>query len=248
VAVRVRPCHVRDAKGRELEGRMTALVNSSGPFNAVFGPSSSQHAVYSVCGSQLLHGVLDEGLSGCMFAFGSTGSGKTHSMIGASGGQSRDVLDGVIPQLTDDLFIRVNRLEADAAAQSLRFVVMASFVEVLEDRAFDLLGNPGSGAATARKPSLDIRSLGGRIVAYGAAEVPVSSTSALLRLVAQGAQARATRATGVHDHSSRSHAILTLAIERRWKRATDGATLSRVAQLQLVDLAGVSALCVKNRS
>ena len=248
VAIRVRPCHVRDAKGRELEERMAALVNNSGPFNAVFGPASSQHAVYSVCGSQLLHGALDQGLSGCMFAFGSTGSGKTYSMIGASGGQSRDVLDGVIPQLTDDLFIRAARLEADAAAQSLRFVVTASFVEVLEDRAFDLLSSPGGGAVSARKPSLDIRSLGGRVVASGATEVPVSSTGALLLLVAQGAQARATRATGVHDHSSRSHAILTLAIERRWKRAADGATLSRVAQLQLVDLAGGLALCMKNRT
>lgn len=50
-----------------------AAVKEKGPFNAVFGTDSSQHSVYAVCGSPLLDGLFDEGLSGCLFAFGATG-------------------------------------------------------------------------------------------------------------------------------------------------------------------------------
>eukprot|EP00971_Amphidinium_carterae_P143816 2849890-Amphidinium_carterae.1 len=59
-------------------------------------------------------------------------------------------------------------------------------------------------------------------------------------VVAKGAQARSTAATGVHAHSSRSHALLMLEIEHRWKsRPDDEAVKSQVARLTLVDLAGV---------
>lgn len=247
VAVRVRPSPVPTLGGRSLEGRTLSVIEESGPFNAVFGPASSQHAVYAVCGAPLLDGVFEEGLSGCLFAFGATGSGKTHSMLGASGGQARAALDGIIPQLSDDLFRRATRLEADAAASGLCFTVTATFVEVLEDRTYDLLSQPqrgpGKGGLSARRAALETRAtVGGRIVAHGASEIAVTSTRALLELVGRGARARATRATGVHDHSSRSHALLTLAVDRRWTRPSDGATLSRVAQVQLVDLAGAESM------
>ena len=63
-----------------------------------------------------------------------------------------------------------------------------------------------------------------------------------------GAAARATAATGVHAHSSRSHALLTLSVEHRWRvggagggGGDDGGAAkyeARCARLSLVDLAG----------
>jgi hypothetical protein len=45
--------------------------------------------------------MLHEGLNGCLFAFGQSGSGKTFSMLGGSGGGMKRQLDGVIPRIAD---------------------------------------------------------------------------------------------------------------------------------------------------
>ena len=56
----------------------------------------------------------------------------------------------------------------------------------------------------------------------------VYTTRELLALIARGAKHRATAATGMNDHSSRSHALLTLTLEHRWVGAT-AATSSRAS-------------------
>ena len=66
------------------------------------------------------------------------------------------------------------------------------------------------------------------------------SGHALLELVARGASARATARTGVHDHSSRSHAVLVLAVEERW--AVESGFKARRSYLTLVDLAGAEGM------
>jgi hypothetical protein len=62
----------------------------------------------------------------------------------------------------------------------------------------------------------------------GASCLPIRSTHEILELVARGTAARTTAATGVHEHSSRSHALLTLTLEHRWRdhvRVTPGKSL-----------------------
>ena len=48
-------------------------------------------------------------------------------------------------------------------------------------------------------------------------EEKIKSCEQLLDVVAAGARARATAATGVHAHSSRSHALLVISLEHRWR-------------------------------
>ena len=85
----------------------------------------------------------------------------------------------------------------------------------------------------------------GRVYADGAKEERIKSCEQLLDVVAAGARARATAATGVHAHSSRSHALLVVSVEHRWREVgeTDPSKFkSQVARLTLVDLAGAESM------
>ena len=52
----------------------------------------------------------------------------------------------------------------------------------------------------------------GRAVASGATEQRVDSVDTLLACVAAGSSRRVTKKTGMNEHSSRSHALLTLTL------------------------------------
>lgn len=72
-----------------------------------------------------------------------------------------------------------------------------------------------------------------------------------MSLVKQGSLARSTARTDMNLHSSRSHAILTLEVEKRWTTVNkEGDDIEshklmkkRISRLALVGLAGSEAMC-----
>jgi len=84
---------------------------------------------------------------------------------------------------------------------------------------------PGSGGAvaTGSMRALPLREDSERgIYVEGAAQVPVRSSSECLALLRRGEGRRAVAATALNAHSSRSHAVLALDIERRQVKSTGG--------------------------
>jgi len=256
VAVRVRPSlaeHLGSDEARKAcEIETELLARRAANFDAVLNTHTTQNAVYETCGAPLLNGVLEHGLHGCLFAFGQSGSGKTYSMLGSSGGRAFGRLDGVIPQIADALFRGIARLEADAA---LKFTVHATFVEIFAEQVYDLFAEAGGddsdgvradqradqrpGREREGMTPLCVRDDGkGGVHVVGARPIRVFTTDGLTALIARGSALRVTRATGIHDDSSRSHALLTLAVERRWQPEGQSEWLARCSQLLLVDLAG----------
>jgi kinesin family protein 3/17 len=72
----------------------------------VYGEDSKQNEVYDECAFGLVESVL-EGYNGTMFAYGQTGCGKTHTMMGPS--SSLDVHGdenerGIIPKAIRHIF------------------------------------------------------------------------------------------------------------------------------------------------
>ena len=76
---------------------------------------STQREVYSFCALPLVDAVIN-GTNTCIFAFGCTGAGKTHSMLGPEGGRKQAKQDGILPRAAAELFRRIARLEAEAKA------------------------------------------------------------------------------------------------------------------------------------
>eukprot|EP00928_Gymnodinium_smaydae_P029107 TRINITY_DN22014_c0_g1_i1.p1 TRINITY_DN22014_c0_g1~~TRINITY_DN22014_c0_g1_i1.p1 ORF type:complete len:1108 (+),score=144.32 TRINITY_DN22014_c0_g1_i1:47-3370(+) len=260
VAVRIRPSQPHDGQSDgeaavvPCSERSLRVACDGAPrtleFDNVFGPETSQREVFTRCCLPLLEAVL-EGTNACIFAFGQTGAGKTHSMIGPEGGRRRASQDGVLPQAASELFRRIARVESEAhqaigAAGFSAYEVRVSFLEVYREYAFDLLAGSvsanrdPSGACAIREQPDPLR-----VYADGAVEEKVTSAAQLLSLVAKGAANRATAATGVHAHSSRSHALLIIALEHRWRDLDDPdarKVKSQTSRLTLVDLAGAETM------
>ena len=131
-----------------------------------------------------------------------------------------------------------------------QFELRASYVEVWKERVYDLLATEGRKALPLRD---DSESGSTHSFAVGAVSEHVQSTRALLKLIECGSSRRATASTGQNEHSSRSHAVLILSLEHRWRSSVDGTQgkgsqgvgggkgphfQSRISRMTLVDLAG----------
>ena len=115
----------------------------------------------------------------------------------------------MLPLAAADLFRRIARHEGEAAGASA-YRVSASFVEVYQERVYDLL-NGKRGEPLSLRGRDD-----GSVYAVGASELSITAVAQLLRLVREGTAARCTEGNSVHEHSSRSHALLQLVVEQRW--------------------------------
>jgi hypothetical protein len=151
VVARVRPADARARVCVSCEERIGPWVSVNGGPNlefttAVLGPASSQRDVYVECAEPLMEAALG-GQDSCLFAYGQTGAGKTHSMLGAEGGHCASKLDGVIPQLCSELF---RSFSAQTKKGELEFQVSSRgsglFYSCNPKQAVTGLGQPGGRA------------------------------------------------------------------------------------------------------
>ncbi|KAL8187586.1 UNVERIFIED_CONTAM: hypothetical protein K2H54_051488, partial [Gekko kuhli] len=75
---------------------------------------ASQKQVYRDIGEEMLQHAF-EGYNVCIFAYGQTGAGKSYTMMGR---QEKDQ-QGIIPQLCEDLFSRINDTTNDNMSYSV---------------------------------------------------------------------------------------------------------------------------------
>lgn len=200
-------------------------------FFAVLGEESTQNEAFQCCGAPLIDAML-EGQHACLFAYGQTGSGKTFSLLGAEGGKNPHKLNGVVPLVVAELFRRFASLEV----QGVKCKLSASFIEVSNERVRDLADDLG---LDGQPPILGMRQtpsgpvfINKRTKKVGARSVKIESSRALLEMVESALKKRVTDANQYHEHSSRSHALLTLALEKRT------GTTSQLTTIIMVDLAG----------
>eukprot|EP00698_Gefionella_okellyi_P024075 TRINITY_DN8402_c0_g1_i5.p1 TRINITY_DN8402_c0_g1~~TRINITY_DN8402_c0_g1_i5.p1 ORF type:complete len:1259 (+),score=408.35 TRINITY_DN8402_c0_g1_i5:51-3827(+) len=224
VAVRVRPLgDVEAARGTCLtlvENSIVLPGEKTYAFDNVFPPDIVTAEVYNTIGRDLVLSAL-EGVNGCMFAYGQTSSGKTHTMTG-----KRDS-PGIIPLSIQDLF---QEMEQDT---SRRYSVKLAYMELYNEEARDLL-------ASDENAKLRVRDSAAGVFVEGLVEHEVRSPAQVMQLIDMGFQKRHTESTAMNKDSSRSHAILRIAIESRDAADADakGPVAKRVSQLNLVDLAG----------
>ncbi|KAL4436364.1 hypothetical protein ABPG77_009926 [Micractinium sp. CCAP 211/92] len=185
-------------------------------FDAVFGGEATQEEVFDEVWP-LIRSCAD-GYNVCLLAYGQTGSGKTHTMMGP--GDNPGLSVRALKALFD-----ITAAEAQDGAQR---AISVSMLEVYNEALRDLL------QSEAAKP-LDVSAMGAGQLVAGQERVPgltwrpVACVDDVLAVLSEGSKNRATAATSLNAHSSRSHALLSV-------RLTDAAGQSSV--LHLVDLAG----------
>jgi hypothetical protein len=167
---------------------------------------------------------LFKGYDVTLFAYGVTGTGKTHTMRGGKSLADR----GVIPRLLSSIYRKARKIEKDTAGETQVEVAM-SYYEIYNDRVYDLFEPPEK-----RTPAgLPIRDVGnGRTQVFGLTERPCTTLKEFEQLYDQANVNRSTSATKLNAHSSRSHAILCVKVTQITGNET------RVSTASAIDLAG----------
>ena len=134
-------------------------------------------------------------------------------------------MTSIYEQVAEDLFRKIDELQAQTGR---RRIVSLAFVELAGDRCSDMLN--------AGRPAQLLTGRDGGVQPYPVVEAShLSCAGQLLALIRHACALRATEATGVHDHSSRSHAVCRIYVADHGGGGGGG---GGEGLLQLVDLAG----------
>ncbi|KAJ1550681.1 Kinesin-like protein kif22, partial [Cladochytrium tenue] len=182
------------------------------PFDAVLGERSSQADVFEAVGAGLLARAM-QGRNATVFAYGQTGAGKTHTIVG----KGRDD-PGLLPRVVRAL------LDGVATADDTgRGSVAAAWLECYQDKLYDLRN---------RKSALELYGDRNCTKVQGLSFLDIKDFDHFQREHDAAWKARATAATRLNVNSSRSHFVLQLnAIFTR-----DGKVYT--PKLNICDLAG----------
>lgn len=195
-------------------------------FDLVFDWTSNQKEIYDDTSAPIVANVL-EGYNGTIFAYGQTGTGKTHTMAGLDNDPKER---GVMPRSFEDVF---KSIEHDSI--KTQFLVRASYLEIYNEEIRDLLSkNPKNKLELHEKPDTGVYT---KDLSYFA----VKNVQEIQDVMNIGQKNRSTRETNMNLHSSRSHSLFTITVERS-EIGADGKAHIRVGKLNMVDLAGSERL------
>ncbi|XP_048374656.1 kinesin-like protein KIF1B isoform X4 [Sphaerodactylus townsendi] len=244
VAVRVRPFNSREI-GKEskciiqMQGNSTSILNPKNPKEAAKSFSfdysywshtspddpcfASQNRVYNDIGQEMLLHAF-EGYNVCIFAYGQTGAGKSYTMMG----KQEENQAGIIPQLCEELFEKIN----DNSNEEMSYSVEVSYMEIYCERVRDLLNPKNKGNLRVREHPL----LGPYV--EDLSKLAVTSYTDIADLMDAGNKARTVAATNMNETSSRSHAVFTIVFTQKKHDPETDLSTEKVSKISLVDLAG----------
>ncbi|KAM4651084.1 kinesin-like protein KIF1B isoform 2-T2 [Discoglossus pictus] len=165
-----------------------------------------------------------EGYNVCIFAYGQTGAGKSYTMMG----KQEETQAGIIPQLCEDLFEKIN----DNNNDDVSFSVEVSYMEIYCERVRDLLNPKNKGNLRVREHPL----LGPYV--EDLSKLAVTSYTDIADLMDAGNKARTVAATNMNETSSRSHAVFTIVFTQKKLDIETNLSTEKVSKISLVDLAG----------
>ncbi len=259
VAVRVRPLIKTERQDgcepivsvdvrsqRILAGMQSRNSDRTFQFDHVFGARSSQNEIYETC-VRPLEDRFFRGFNTTLFAYGQTGSGKTYTMgTGYDEAPStRDAQVGIVRRVVCSIFDKIKKEREQGAAQHL---VQVSFVEIHNEELRDLLGKSCSDVSeeqcVKKQKKISIREdTSGNVFVAGLQEKTVSEPEELMDILQQGSLLRATGSTRMNAGSSRSHAIITITLQRQPLENDEniesvGESIFTTSKFHLIDLAG----------
>ncbi|CAK6969683.1 kinesin-like protein KIF19 [Scomber scombrus] len=187
-------------------------------FDVAFDFSASQDEVYRATTKGLIEGLIS-GYNATVFAYGPTGCGKTYTMLGT------DKEPGIYVRTLNDLFRAIEETSDD-----MLYSVSMSYLEIYNEMIRDLL-NPSSGFLDLREDSKGV------IQVAGITEVSTINAQEIMELLMKGNKQRTQEPTAANKTSSRSHAVLQVAVKQQG-RSRDVLQEVRFARLFMIDLAG----------
>jgi len=195
-------------------------------YDRVFSPCSTQDAIFQEV-SEFVQSALD-GYNVCLFSYGETGSGKTHTMQGSEVGEMR----GIIPRAIEQVGHYKDTLERGG----WRYTMKVSFLEIYNEVIRDLLREENS---EEQRHEIRLNSDNHRYITNLTLKpLELSNLEDVRDTLSLAAKNRSVASTDMNSVSSRSHSVFTLhltAMHSEQKKSIRGT-------LNLVDLAGSERL------
>ncbi|XP_037724726.1 kinesin-like protein Nod [Drosophila subpulchrella] len=194
------------------DGKSLVVEQNEFHFDHAFPSTVAQDEMYMALILPLVEKTF-QGFQCTALAYGQTGTGKSYSMGMAPPDKVlKPEHFGVLPRCLADILERVTAKQENEREP---IQVFASFIEIYNEKAYDLLGSsPHTPMVTARCQRCTC--------------LPLSSQEDLQDLLQQGTVNRRVRSTNMNSSSSRSHAIVTIHVKSK----------SLHSRLNIVDLAG----------
>ncbi|XP_057334110.1 kinesin-like protein KIF18A [Microplitis mediator] len=199
-------------KGRDLLKKQNKELQFM--FDHVFDITATNEQVFEGTTKELISDLL-EGYNCSVFAYGATGAGKTHTMLG------KDHDPGITYRTMAELF---NQIETQSEHRDFNLGV--TYLEIYNENVQDLLHRVGPLALRE-----DSRA---GVVVSGLKIKTIKNAEELLSLLAQGNRNRTQHPTDANAESSRSHAVFQVYVNITNK--LDGQV--KQVKLSMIDLAG----------
>ncbi|RNA28201.1 kinesin KIF12 [Brachionus plicatilis] len=244
VVVRIRPTSDQEQANGDQEivscDRASLIVEGKTQsrkffFDSVFDPNSNQDEVFNYSGIKRLIDMAIDGFVCTCFAYGQTGSGKTYTMVGPAGAYEMNTQDrylhfGLIPRSINYLFNQLRQRTSDS--QSV-FYIRVSYYEIYNEQIRDLI-NPNSGRKLEIRGSQEEGFFVDNLFA-----TYIETMDEILTILREGEYNRSTASHLLNEHSSRSHAVLTIQVENELQNSDDPREqMTKLGKLIFVDLAG----------
>ncbi|TVY42756.1 Kinesin-like protein [Lachnellula occidentalis] len=171
-------------------------------FNGVYDLETTQEELYNKEIASTLKSLF-QGLDTTIFAYGVTGTGKTHTMRGGMKLAER----GVIPRMLSGIYRRGKKVTKDSGGETSVSVTL-SYYEIYNDKVYDLFESPDKRSLAG----LPLREKDGKTIVVGLSERECDDLKDFERLYIEANNNRSTAGTKLNAQSSRSHAILMVKV------------------------------------
>jgi predicted nucleic acid-binding Zn-ribbon protein len=214
--------------------------------------------------------AFTQGYNVSVLAYGQSGAGKSYTMGTTNPGEQSSIADmGIIPRAAAALFEELSgsniprhssrsssQLQTKSSGSSVgneaNWQLKATYVEIYNEELRDLLVS--ANVPANEQVQVQIREDKGRIMLVNAKQVEITSVNDLMNALHFGSAIRQTDSTAINSKSSRSHAVFSLNLVQK-KRKASVSTISSLdspegadgmitldSKLHFVDLAGSERL------
>ncbi|XP_071944163.1 kinesin-like protein KIF22-A [Antedon mediterranea] len=215
-----KPCvHQLSEKSLEIVNWRNIGETLKYEFDTVHNDAATQEDVYKSSVESFSKQILI-GQNASIFAYGPTGAGKTHTMLGT------ETHPGIIPQAIVDVFAKIS--EEKLKTSSWEYQVYISYLEIYQEKVFDLL-EPKDQDLTIRQDRQN------KIVIPNLSEKKITNIDDFTSVFVPASQNRTVATTKLNSRSSRSHSILLVKVIKK-EQCSPYRMLT--GKMYLIDLAG----------
>ncbi|OAA54659.1 kinesin family protein [Cordyceps fumosorosea ARSEF 2679] len=206
----------------------------------LFGATSNASAYSAIVQPAVPHAVVTAGARASFFAYGHSGSGKTHTVIGYEDDDQEqdDSGPGLCLTAAEQLFHNIDAINnARGGMEEPPLAVALSVFELRHKDAFDLL-NDGTQCHIREGPDGRVHVRGatetlpdGRVRVQPLSRLACSTVDDLRAALRQALSRRAVGTSSVHDQSSRTHAVIELEVVNAALTSARAALIDRQSEL-----------------